>query len=207
MTLRIHGIASSRAARALWMLEELGVPYEHVPQTYQGGATRTPEFLRLNPNGHIPVLEDGAIVVWESMAINLYLARRFGGSLAPADLAEEAQVLRWSFWVMTECEKDALTILMHRVAMPADKRDAALASRAEGALAKPLSVLEAHLAHRPYLAGERFTVVDVNVASVLGWAQAAKDLMASHPKVSDWLRRCQERPAQQKVRQMAKAGR
>ncbi len=205
MTLRIHGIASSRAARALWMLEELGVPYEHVPQTYQGGATRTPEFLRLNPNGHIPVLEDGAIVVWESMAINLYLARRFGGSLAPADLAEEAQVLRWSFWVMTECEKDALTILFHRLIMPAERRNPALADQAERSLAGPLRVLEAHLEQQPWVAGSRFTVADLNLASVLAWAKAAPALIAAHPRVAGWLAACLERPAQRKVQAMGRA--
>lgn len=207
MTLKIHGIGASRAARPLWLLEELGVPYEHVSQTYLGGATRTPAFLALNPNGHIPVLEDDGVVVWESMAITLYLARKFGGPLAPANLAEEAEVLRWTFWAMTECEKDALTVLMHRVAMPADRRDAALAAQAEGNLGRPLDVLEAHLATRSYLAGERFTVADVNVASVLGWAQVSRKLMEAHPQVAVWLERCQARPAQRKVRQLAKEGR
>jgi glutathione S-transferase len=188
MTITLYGIAASRAARALWLLEEAGASYEHISHSYLGGGTRTPEFLKLNPNGHIPVLVDGDTVVWESMAINLYLARKLGGPLAPATLAEEAEVL------------------MHRVAMPADKRDAALADRAESALSKPFGVLEAHLANRPYIAGERFTVVDINVASVLAWAAPAKELMASHPKVADWLKRCQDRPAQQKVRQLAKAG-
>lgn len=206
MTITLYGIAASRAARALWLLEEAGASYEHISHSYLGGATRTPEFLKLNPNGHIPVLVDGDTVVWESMAINLYLARKLGGPLAPATMAEEAEVLRWTFWAVTECEKDALTVLMHRVAMPADKRDPALADRAENALAKPFGVLETHLANRPYIAGERFTVVDINVASVLAWAAPAKELMASHPRVADWLKRCQDRPAQQKVRQLAKAG-
>jgi glutathione S-transferase len=207
MALKIHGIGASRAVRPLWLLEELGVPYEHVSQTYQGGATRTPEFLALNPNGHIPVLEDDGIVVWESMAITLYLARKFGGPLAPSGLAEEAEVLRWTFWVVTECEKDALTVLMHRVAMPADKRDAALAEQAEKRLAVPFAALNAHLAGRPYIAGDRFTVVDVNVASVLAWAQSSRALTEQFPQVADWLKRCLDRPAQQKVRQLAKAGR
>jgi glutathione S-transferase len=207
MTLKIHGIAASRAARPLWLLEELGVPYEHVSKSYLGGATRTPEFLALNPNGHIPVLEDDGIVVWESMAITLYLARKFGGPLAPANLAEEAEVLRWTFWSVTECEKDALSVLMHRVAMPADKRDPALSDQAEGNLARPFSILNAHLANRPWIAGDRFTVADVNVASVLAWAQVSRKLMEANPQLADWLKRCQERPAQQKVRAMAKAGR
>lgn len=207
MTIRLHGIAASRTARPLWLLEELGVPYEHRSQGYAGGATRTPEFLALNPNGHIPVLEDDGVIVWESMAINLYLARKFGGVLAPANLAEEGEVLRWTFWVVTECEKDALTVLMHRVAMPADKRNPELANQAEKALARPLTVLDAHLAARPYLAGERFTVADINVASVLNWAQSSKSLMEAHPNVAAWLQRCLDRPAQKKVRQLAKEGR
>lgn len=207
MTLKIHGIAASRAVRPLWLLEELGVPYEHVSQTYLGGATRTPEFLALNPNGHIPVLEDDGIVVWESMATTLYLARKFGGPLAPANLAEEAEALRWTFWAVTECEKDALCVLMHRVVMPADKRDAALADQSEGSLGKPFAVLDAHLATRPWIAGERFTVADVNVASVLSWAQVSRKLMEANPHLADWLKRCLERPAHQKVRAMAKAGR
>ncbi|GAA4412406.1 glutathione S-transferase family protein [Quisquiliibacterium transsilvanicum] len=207
MTLKIHGIAASRAARPLWLLEELGVPYEHVSQSYLGGATRTPEFLALNPNGHIPVLEDDGIVVWESMATTLYLARKFGGPLAPGNLAEEAEALRWTFWAVTECEKDALSVLMHRVAMPADRRDHAVADQAEGNLARPLAILDAHLATRPYIAGERFTVVDVNVASVLAWAQPSRKLMEANPKLADWLKRCLDRPAHQKVRQLAKTGR
>jgi glutathione S-transferase len=207
MALKLYGIAASRTARPLWLLEELGVPYEHVSHSYLNGGTRTPEFLAINPNGHIPVLDDDGIIVWESMAINLYLARKFGGPLAPSNAAEEADVLRWTFWAVTECEKDALSVLMHRVAMPADKRDASLADRAEGALGKPFDVLEAHLSTRPFLAGERFTVADINVASVLAWASAAPALMAAHPNVAAWIKRCQERPAQQKVRQLAKAGR
>lgn len=207
MTLKIHGIAASRTARPLWLLEELGVPYEHVSQSYLGGATRAPEFLALNPNGHIPVLDDDGVVVWESMAITLYLARKFGGPLAPANLAEEAEVLRWTFWAVTECEKDALSVLMHRVAMPADKRDPAVADQAEGNLGRPFAILNAHLASRPWIAGDRFTVVDVNVASVLAWAQVSRKLMEANPQVADWLKRCLERPAQQKVRALAKAGR
>lgn len=206
MSLKLHGIAASRAARALWLLKEMGVPFEHVSQTYKGGATHTPEFLKLNPNGHVPVLEDDGIVVWESMAINLYLARKIGGPLAPANLSEEAEALRWTFWAVTECEKDALTVLMHRVGMPADQRDEALAARAEKALAKPWGVLEGHLAGRSYITGDRFTVADVNVASVLGWAQVSTALMQAHPKVAEWLKGCMARPAQQEVRQMARAG-
>lgn len=207
MTITLHGIAASRTARPLWLLEELGVAYEHVSQSYQGGATRTPQFLALNPNGHIPVLVDDDVVVWESMATTLYLARKFGGPLAPSNLAEEAEVLRWTFWAVTECEKDALMVLMHGVAMPADKRDPVVLARSEGSLARPFAVLDAHLSTRPYIAGDRFTVADVNVASVLAWAQGSRTLIDPNPHLAAWLKGCLARPAQVKVRQLAKAGR
>ncbi len=206
MSLTLYGVAASRAARPLWMLEELAAPYDHVNTHYLGGESRQPDFLALNPNGRIPVLVDGDVVVWESMAINLYLARRFGGPLAAADLAEEAGLLRWSFWAMTECEKDALAILFHRFALPPEQRKPALADAAEKALARPYGVLEQALEGHEYLVGDRFTVADLNVAAVLSWAAGAPQLGASHPGVRDWLRRCLGRPAQKKVRDMARAG-
>jgi glutathione S-transferase len=130
MSLKIYGIGASRAVRPLWVAAELGLNFEHIPVPYQGGATRTSEFLALNPNGHIPVIEDhrpeGTVTVWESMACALYLAKVHGTpdgqSIAPANAQEEADALRWSFWTVTEVEKDALTVLMHRLVMPVDQR-------------------------------------------------------------------------------------
>lgn len=207
MSLTLYGVAASRAARPMWLLEELAVPYEHVKTHFIGGGSRAPHMLELNPNGRIPVLVDGEIVVWESMAINLYLARRFGGPLAAANLAEEAGVLRWSFWAMTECEKDALAILFHRFILPTEERKPALADAAEKALAARYAILENELDGRDYLLGERFTVADLNVASVLAWAAGAPKLREEHPRVADWLKRCLGRPAQKKVMEMARAER
>ena len=209
MSLKIYGIAASRAARPLWVAHELGLSYEHVPTPYAGGATRTPEFLQLNPNGHIPVVDDHGVIVWESMACALYLAQRYqgadGSSLAGATSSEQADVLRWSFWVVTECEKDALSVLMHTVAMPADKRKPELAQEAAARLQVPLKVLEQHLGRSgPYLAGQRFTVADVCVASVLGWALPMAALFEDKPLAADWLKRCLVRPAQQQVRALAR---
>ena len=215
MTLKIYGISASRAARPLWAALELGVPFEHIAMTYKAGATRTPEFLALNPNGHIPVVVDerpeGAVTVWESMACALYIARVHGQSdgqsITPANAREEAEALRWSFWTVTELEKDALTVLMHRMAMPADQRKPELAEQAENRLKVPLAVLEAHLqAQHAYgqahLAADRFTVADVCVASVANWIRPAPGLLAQFPAVADWLHACMEREAQKRVRGM-----
>lgn len=215
MTLKIYGIGPSRAARPIWTALELGVPFELVSTPYAGGATRTPEFLAINPNGHIPVLIDerpeGTVTVWESMACALYIARVHGQAdgqtITPATPREEAEALRWSFWTVTELESDALTVLMHRMAMPEDQRKPELADRAEGRLKVPLAVLEKHLQAQnakgeAYLAAKRFTVADVCVASVASWIRPAAALLAQYPAVSSWLKLCVERPAQTQARGM-----
>jgi glutathione S-transferase len=207
MSLKIYGIAASRAGRPLWVAHELALAYEHVPTPYTGGATRTSEFLQLNPTGHIPVVDDHGVIVWESMACALYLAQRYssaeGLSLAGQTPAEQADVLRWTFWAVTECEKDALSVLMHTLAMPADQRKPELAQEAARRLQVPLRVLEQHL-QRPYLAGERFTVADVCVASVLAWIKPMPELLQDKPRLAAWLQRCLERPAQQQVRALSR---
>ena len=213
MGLKIYGIAASRASRPFWAALELGVPFEHVVHSYKDGGTRTPEFLAVNPNGHIPVLVDerpeGKVTVWESMACALYIARVHGRadgqSITPASAREEAEALRWSFWTVTEVEADALTVLMHRLAMPEAQRKPELADKAESRLRVPLAVLEKHLQEQQargqaHLAAERFTVADLCVASVVAWLRPAPGLLAACPLTQAWLQRCLDRPAQQQSR-------
>jgi len=215
MTLKIYGISASRALRPLWVALELGLTFEHITMTYKGGTTRTPEFLALNPNGHIPVVVDerpeGKVTVWESMACALYIARVHGQadgqSITPATPREEAEALRWSFWTVTELESDALSVLMHRMAMPEDQRKPELADKAEGRLKVPLAVLEKHLHVQnangeAYLAANRFTVADVCVASVTNWIRPAPGLLQEYPAVNAWLKACLDRPAHVKSRSM-----
>lgn len=191
----LYGIPASRAFRCLWMLRELGLEFTHVPTHFAGG-TRTAEFLKLNPNGHIPVLVDGATVLWESMAINLYLARQYGaGTLWPATVADEGRAFQWSFWAMTEVEAPLLAALMHRRVLPAEQRDAAVAAASEEKLAAPFTVLDGALRGRPHLLGAAFSVADLNVAAVLSWAKMAGLDLGRWPQLADWLQRCTARPA------------
>lgn len=200
MALKIYGVAASRASRALWAAEELGLTYEHIKVAASGGASHTPEMLKLNPNGHIPVIDDDGVVVWESMAVNLYLAKKVGGALAPKNLAEDGHMTMWSIWAMTECEKAALQILFHRALYPEDKRDEKAALDAIATLRGPLGVLDGALkAGGGHLVGGRFTIADLNVAAVLSWSRLARDLHAEFPDVSAWLKSCLDRPAQRKV--------
>ena len=215
MGLKIYGIGASRASRPFWAALELGVPFEHVQQSYKDGGTRTPEFLAINPNGHIPAVVDerpeGTVTVWESMACALYIARVHGRadgqSITPATAREEAEALRWSFWTVTEMEADALTVLMHRLAMPEAQRKPELADKAESRLRVPLAVLEQHLQAQQargeaWLAADRFTVADLCVASVAAWVRPAAHLLEAFPLAQEWLQRCLERPAQKQSRSL-----
>ena len=194
--IKLYGVPASRAFRALWMLRELGLEFENVPTSFANGGTRSAEFLKLNPNGHIPVLVDGSTVLWESMAINLYLARQYGaGSLWPATVADEGRAFQWSFWVMTEVEASLLQVLAHRRILPRDQRDEKLAVAGEAKLAGPFGVLEGALRGREYLLGGTFTVADLNVASVLTWTALASIDLGRWPQLAAWLGRCSERPA------------
>jgi len=190
----LYGVPRSRAMRSLWMLEELGVPYEHVKTNFTGD-NKAPEFLKLNPNGHIPVLKDGDTVLWESLAINLYLARKYDKGLWPKSVDDEGRTYQWTLWAMTELEEPLLTALLHGRLFPPDQRDPRKREDAEKRFQKPLGVLDGALYDRPYLLGDAFTVADLNVASVLAWAPLANLDLAHAPSAQAWLGRCTARPA------------
>ena len=203
MTLKIYGVARSRAFRTLWMAKELGLDNDHVKVDFATGETRTPAHLALNPNGHIPVIDEDGFVLWESMAINLYLAKKHSlGRLYPTRPEDEAGAWQWSFWGMTEVERPVLTALFNRAILPEDKRDAAAADSAERMLAQPLKVLDGVLGRGTNLLGDNFTVADLNVASILSWARPANVNVAPFPKVAEWLKNCAERPAARAARQL-----
>jgi glutathione S-transferase len=192
----LYGIPASRAFRCLWMLEELGLEYESIPTNFMGD-NKQPDYLALNPNGRIPTLVDGDTVLWESMAINLYLAEKYDGGLQPKSLEDRGRATQWSFWVMTEIEKALLEYLFHTLLLPEDQRDAAVSAAAAKQLQAPLEVLDGVLQGREHLVGDRFTVADLNVASVLSWAQMARFDLSAVPNVSHWLTTCTSRPAAQ----------
>lgn len=203
--LTIYGVYRSRASRNIWLANELGIEFRHVPvvQLYRfkhapkPGVihTKSPEFLAVNPNGHIPSIEDDGLVLHESLAINLYLARKYGGPLAPKDVQEEGLAAMWSLWAATEVEPHALDVLFHRVLKPEGERDPVLAEKAERALAQPFRVLDKALAETGFIMGGRFTVADINVSEVIRYALPAKALFAENPHVSAWLKACHARPA------------
>jgi glutathione S-transferase len=194
--IKLYGSAMSRAGRSLWAAEETGVKYEQVIVAQ----TRVPEFLKINPNGHVPALDDNGTIVWESMAVNLYLAEKYGKApLWPSTVEGHGACYQWSFWAMTEVEPPLIDLIQHRMILPADKRDEKVALKAIDTLKTPLKVLDEHLHKSEYLLGRDFTIADLNVASVLSITRFTQVDLSSIPTAQKWLQKCLERPANQRV--------
>ncbi|MGC1695137.1 MAG: glutathione S-transferase family protein [Pseudolabrys sp.] len=193
-SLRVYGIARTRAFRALWIAIELGIDYEHLPIEIGAAGARAPEFLSLNPNGRLPFIDDDGFVLFESLAITLYLAKKHSaGKLYPVKLEDEARTWQWTSWALTEVDRGVNIWSLHAVRLPAADRDAAKRDEALKVLAAPFKVLDAAVAKHPYLLGNDFTVADLNVAAVISRA-IDMDLAAS-PNLKAWLTRCLDRPA------------
>jgi len=144
--IELYGNPRSRAMRCMWMLEEMGAPYRLIEKSIRAEDLQTAEYLRLNPNARIPTLVDGDLVLWESMAINLYLAQKHEGPMhctKPEVLGLAAQ---WSFWAILEMEALLLELLQHRALLPEIMRDPSYAERDELLLKRPLGVLNDSLA-------------------------------------------------------------
>lgn len=206
--LTIHGVTRSRASRIVWLCHELGLPFRQEPviQAYRlpdpdaPGAplnTHSPAFLALSPAGAIPVIEDDGLTLSESYACTLHLARTYNANgIGPADDAEFAQMMQWTFYALGAIEPDALTILfLHARGQAQSGEDQAMVAHAAERLVRPLTVLEGHLATHDHLVGGRFTVADLNMAEAVRYAQGYGALMAQFPALEAWLAACQARPA------------
>ena len=177
--------------------------YEHVP-LFAGDHAQAREILRtLNPNGHVPVLEDEGLIVWESMAINLYLAEKCGGALWPKGARERAAVYQWSFWAQTEMDRRDWSLAKR-------SGDAERIAKARAEKIDTLAVLNAALADRPYLLGAEFGFADLNVAATISqpnedgridWDRLDPRELGL-PALADWLERCTTRASWRRVREL-----
>jgi glutathione S-transferase len=197
-SLKVYGDARTRTVRTLWMVGELDVPYDHIPVGTRDGANRRPEYLAVNPAGRVPAIDDGGFVLSESMAINLYLAKAYGGALYPSTPHGEARAWQWSFWAVTEVDRTLIDWALHSFVLPEAERDPKRARAARLELDRPLDVLDGALKASPWLAEDRFTVADLNAASVM-YRALVMDL-DDKPHARDWLHRCWARPAARSAR-------
>ena len=199
MALTIYGSPRSRTMRVLWMAAELDLDYRHVPLAYDDQALKQPDFLAINPAGAVPAIDDDGFTLSESLAINLYLAKRYGSAgttpLYPTSLQGEAEVWRWSLWAQAHLEP-----WVQRDALLADLR-AAIGAHAASVVAPALKLLDDAVAKQRWLVGDHFTVGDLNVAAVLSPSRAEHLDFTATPHARDWLDRCYGRPAARATRQ------
>ena len=182
--LKLYGNLRSRATRCIWMLEEMGEPYELLETSVRPDDLQNPAYLRLNPNA--------------SMAINLYLAQK-PGPMHAASAAVAGLAAQWSFWAILETEALLLDLLSHRVLLVEHVRDLSHVERNTLLLQKPLGILNQILSGREHLAGDSFSVADLNVASILAWGKLSRLDFSPHPSVARWLERALERPAYKRM--------
>ena len=196
--MRIYGVARTRAFRALWMANELGLDYEHLPIEIGTGGARSPGFLAINPNGRLPFIVDSGFVLFESLAITLYLAKKHSnGKLYFGTLEGEASAWQWSLWAVTEVDRGVNIWSLHAVRLPPAERDAIKRNEALKVLVAPFKVLDAAVAKQKYLLGNDFTVADLNVAAVI--SRAVDMDLSAIPNLKAWLTRCLDRPAARKA--------
>ncbi len=193
---RVNKIArgNTRDLRVLWALEEMGMPYEIVEMDHPNHDLDDPAFRALNPFGQLPVIEDDDVVVTESGAILLYLARK-SGKLMPTDLAGEAQVLRWSFAALTSVE---VPVLSHWFVNMTGGKGTPASDALRGWAEMRLQQLDGWLANRHFIATDAFTVADILMCHVLDAGTDPK-MRDAHPNLVAYRARCIERPAWKKT--------
>lgn len=200
MTVTIYGIAKSRAFRTLWMAEEAGLPYKHEQIDFSDESLRGKAFRAINPMMQIPALADGEMVLTESLAINIYLAEKNGGPLAPQNAEERGQVAMWTLWSATQIEQRGLDVFYNRHLKPENDRDPVLAKSQLDALQRPLDFMEGALTRTGgTLIEGRFTVADINVACCLFYLRKDTDQYVARPALARWWKSITERPAYRKA--------
>jgi glutathione S-transferase len=194
---KLVGAPPARVTRPLWAMAELGLDFDHDPiVTGPPHLPKSPELVALNPMGQTPVLVDGDVVMAESLAINLYLAQTYGqGTLWPDGPANVAKAYQWTLFGAFNLERPVLPIMIHRMSLPPEYRREDVVQKSMEALKRPLSALNTVLAASPWLAGNRFTIADLNVASIFNGVISADVWFEDYPAFSDWLKRCYARPS------------
>ncbi|MBP2231895.1 glutathione S-transferase [Azospirillum agricola] len=182
--------------KVLWLVGELGLEHRRIDVGGPFGGLDDPEFLARNPNGRIPVIEDGGTVVWESHSILRYLAARHApGRFWPEDPAARSRADRWTDWALSSLQPAFVDLFRGYYRTPDDQRDWAAIRGALERTARLYGLLDRHLADRPYLAGDEFTIADIPAGASL-FRYFALDLdRPALPNVEAWHRRLAERPA------------
>lgn len=200
----LYGSPRTSAGRCIWTLEEAGVPYNLKEIDMRNKEHKSAEFLKINPMGKVPALVDGDITLFESMAINYYIADTYKKELLGTTNKERALAQQWSYWSIAELQSPIIQVFIQKVFVPEDKRDNNVIEENLKKLPDLLSVLNNTLAGKKYLTGNQFTIADINTASIVGICPMIGVDLKSYTNINGWLGAMNERPAFQKYQAMRK---
>jgi glutathione S-transferase len=189
-------LSSINVRKVAWTLRELDLEYERFEAGGTFGVVNTPEYRRHNPNGLVPLLEDGDFVLWESNVIVRYLCARYAAAtLYPATLQQRADAERWMDWQQTTLNPAGRNGFIQLIRTPVEQRDTQLLERSIAATDALFAMLDQHLAARRYLCGEQFTMADIPLGcEAHRWFNLPRE-HAQWPHVERWYAALRARPA------------
>ena len=199
--LKIWGrVNSVNVKKALWAADELGLKYERFHAGMAFGVTKTPEYLKMNPNSLVPTIEDDGFVLWESHSIVRYLcAKHSMGKLCPSDLKARADAERWMDWAFT-FQNAMRAVFWGLIRTPPEKRDPKAIEEGRQQSIRLAEILDKHLQDHSYVAGSAFTMGDIPIGCEVQRYMRVPVERPSLPKLEAWFERLRERPAfRQKV--------
>jgi glutathione S-transferase len=215
-TLQIWGrMTSINVKKVIWTAQELGLDFERHEAGGVHGVVKTPAYMALNPNSQVPVLEDGDYVLWESNVITRYLcakqaktathAKHATGQLYPENLRERFDAERWMEWQQTLVNPASRPGFWHLVRLPPEQRDATVVAQSNAAVEPLMAILDAHLANRRFVVGDRFTMADIPLGCEVHRWFGLPQARAARPNIERWFATLLARPAAKGVLDLALA--
>lgn len=189
-------LSSINVRKVVWTAQELGLTLQRTDAGGQFGLVKDADFLRLNPNGLVPLIQDETTTLWESNVIVRYLcAQHAAGTLYPEPLVERFEAEKWMDWQQTTLNPAGRGAFFQWVRTPAEQRNPAVIAQSTAATEALMGLLDHHLAQHRYLTGEVFTMADIPVACEVHRWFALPQPRPHWPHLERWYARVRSRPA------------
>lgn len=197
-------ISSINVKKVIWTAQELGLNFQRTDAGGLFGIVKTPEYVRLNPNSTVPVIEDDDFVLWESNVIVRYLcAKHSAGQMYPTDLRARFDAERWMDWQQTTLNPASRPGFWQLIRTPAEQRNAAVIAESNAAVESLMATLDRHLAQRTYMAGEHFSMADIPLACEVHRWFGLPQPRQSRPNLERWYAGIRARQASKGVLDLA----